>query len=141
MVDLTLEIRNKAKELLENGEAALVMGWEKGNFPYASTPVFIDKPEDVRRLVWDEYCTNNLALYMMDHKHIEGKVAIFVKGCDSRGINRLVQDKQLDREKVILIGLSCPGMKDEKKAKELGPDADIPMAQKCQECRYPDPVV
>ncbi len=141
MVDLTLELRKTAKELLEKGEVKLVMGWEKGNFPYSTTPVFIDKPEEADRLVWDEYCTNNLALYMLDYKHIDGKVAIFVKGCDSRGINRLIQDKQLDRGKVILIGLSCPGMKDEKIAKKLGPNADIPMAQKCQECRYPDPVV
>lgn len=140
MVDLNLEVRKTAKELLEKGEAQIVIGWEKGNFPYVSTPAFIDKPEDCERLVWDEYCVNNLAVYMLDYKHIEGKIAVFVKGCDSRGINRLVQDKQLNREKVILIGLSCPGMKDEQKARELGPDADIPMAEKCQECRYPNPV-
>jgi len=140
MEQLTLQIRNMAKEILKKGDAKVIIGWEKGNFWYVSTPAFIDKPEDAERLIWDEYCTNNLAKYLMGYKDLEGKVAIFVKGCDARGVNRLVQDKQINREKVLLIGLSCPGMKDEKKAQELGENAEIPLSKKCEECRYPDPV-
>jgi len=140
MEDLTLEIRKKAKEVLETGQAELVIGWEPGTFWYSTTPVFIKKPEDTQRLIWNEYCTNNLAKYLLDYRNQDGKVALFVKGCDARGVNRLIQDKQIDRDKVLLIGLSCPGMKDQKKAQELGSQAEIPLAEKCQECRYPDPV-
>ncbi|MFA6808389.1 MAG: 4Fe-4S dicluster domain-containing protein [Eubacteriales bacterium] len=141
MEKLTQEIRKTAKEILEKGQANVVIGWEKGSAWYISTPVFIDKAEDVERLVWDEYCVNNLAKYLLDYKTVEGKVAIFVKGCDARGVNRLIQDKQVDREKVLIVGLSCPGMKDEKKAKELGKNAEIPLVKKCQECRYPEPII
>ncbi len=141
MGDLTLEVRKTARDVLENGQADIVIGWEQGAFWYSTTPVFITKPEDAEKLIWNEYCTNNLAKYLLDYRQHEGKVAIFVKGCDARGVNRLIQDKQIDREKILLIGLSCPGMKDEKKAKKLGKTADIPLAKKCEECRYPDPVV
>lgn len=141
MGDLTLALRKTARDILEKGQANVVLGWEQGTFWYAATPVFITKPEDTEKLIWNEYCTNNLAKYLLDYRSREGKVAVLVKGCDARGVNRLIQDKQIDRNKVLLIGLSCPGMKDEKKAKELGKDADLPLAKKCRECRYPDPVV
>lgn len=141
MEDLTLEIRKTAKEVLEKGQADMVIGWEPGTFWYMTTPAFVKKPEDVERLIWNEYCTNNLAKYLLDYRNQDGKVAIFIKGCDARGVNRLIQDKQIDRDKVLLIGLACPGMKDQKKAQELGPQAEIPLEAKCQECRYPDPII
>lgn len=139
MEQLTGQVRKTAKEVLEKREANLVIGWEKGSFPYVSTPVFITKPEQAERLVWDEYCVPNLAKYLMEYQDIDGKVAVFVKGCDARGINRLIQDKQIGRDKVLLIGLACPGMKDGKKAQEPDSQADIPLAQKCRDCRYPNP--
>ena len=38
------EMRNIAKELLESGEATMVIGWEKGALPYQSTPVMMSRP-------------------------------------------------------------------------------------------------
>jgi len=141
MEQLTLQLRETAREILESKKAAAVIGWEKGTFWYTTTPVVLTKPEDTERLVWNEYCLNNLAKYLLDFQHSNEKVAIFARGCDSRGINRLIQDKQIDRDKVLIIGLACPGMKDDKKARELGQNADIPLAKKCQECAYPDALV
>lgn len=145
MDELTLQLRRTAKEILEQGQANLVIGWEKGTFRYSSTPVFISKPEDTERLIWDEYCINNLAKYLLDYRNIEGKVAVFVKGCDFRGLNVLLQDKQIDREKVLIIGLACAGMKDGQKArksggkaKKSGRNAGIPLAEKCFNCTYPN---
>ncbi|MHB1125935.1 MAG: 4Fe-4S dicluster domain-containing protein [Bacillota bacterium] len=135
------QVRKTARELLEKGEVKYVIGWEKGTFGYQSPPVFISRPEDVDKLVWDQFCVNNLAKYLLDDKNLEGKIALFVKGCDSRGINRLLQDNQIDREKVIVIGLPCPGMKDAALAAEQGHDQDLPLLAKCQECTHPNPVV
>ncbi|ADY56194.1 4Fe-4S ferredoxin, iron-sulfur binding protein [Syntrophobotulus glycolicus DSM 8271] len=141
MEQLTMEVRKIARELLEKGEVNTVIGWEQGNFWYATTPVFIDKPEDTDRLVWNEYCASNLSKYLLDFKDTDGKIAIFVKGCDARGVNRLIQDKQISRDKVVLLGLSCPGMKDDKLAQGSEQGADIPEAVKCRSCRFPDPVI
>ena len=141
MEQLTMQVRKIARELLEKGEVKMIIGWEQGNFWYSTTPAFIDKPEDTDRLVWNEYCTSNLSKYLLDFKDIDGKVGIFVKGCDARGVNRLIQDKQISRDKVVLLGLSCPGMKDDKLAQDMVEGSKVPEAIKCQSCRFPDPVI
>lgn len=135
------QMRTRARELLAAGEVKMVVGWEKGPLWYMSPPVFITDPDDVNRLVWDEFCTNNLAKYLMDYKFYEGKVALFVKGCDARGVVRLLQDKQIEREKIYLIGVKCPGMKDERQAAILGAAkrSEVPLAEKCRHCLYPEP--
>lgn len=134
------EMQKIATELLNSKEVVQVIGWEKGSFWYQSTPVLLNTPEEVEKLVWDDYCWPNLSKYLLDFKYLEGKTAIFVKGCDSRAFNRLLQDKQVKREQVVLIGLPCQGMKDHKLAPNLAEDA-VPMAKICQSCRYPNPVV
>jgi ferredoxin len=38
------------------------------------------------------------------------QVAIVVKPCDSRGLNVLLAEKQIERERIYVIGLTCEGM-------------------------------
>lgn len=133
-------MRAVARDLLEKGEVSTVIGWEKGTFWYNSTPAFISKPEQVEKLVFDEFCANNLAKYLLDYKTNEGKVAVFVKGCDARAVNRLIQDQQVKRDKVYLIGIPCPGMK-EAPANPSQDKNSLADLQKCQECTRPNPVV
>lgn len=143
MNEITRMMQAKAGELLQKGEVKRVLGWEKGAFWYTTPPVLIDKPEDAGRLIWDEFAINNLAIYLQDACAQEGKVAIFVKGCDSRGVVRLIQDNQIERERLHLIGIPCPGLKDPKTAaRGYAKDAgSVPKAKKCQECKYPNPVL
>ena len=51
MNEITNKMRKIAGEILQKGEASVVIGWEKGTFWYLSPPAFIDKVEDVDRLV------------------------------------------------------------------------------------------
>ncbi|MGI6552489.1 MAG: 4Fe-4S ferredoxin [Clostridia bacterium] len=143
MKSVTEKMRQLAKELLKKKEVDLIIGWEKGTFFYDSTPVFITRPEDTDCLIWDEFCAVNLAKYLMEYRQKEGKTAIFVKGCDARGVNRLLQDLQLDRDKIYLIGIPCPGMKSIQAAKEAGPEKiqDLPLEEKCLYCTHPNPVI
>ena len=94
MSDIQSEMRATAKQLLESGEATVVIGWEKGTMPYNSTPVMIRSAADVDKLIWDEYCQQNLSTYLIDFIYTEDKVAIFAKGCDTRAYNRLKTWKQ-----------------------------------------------
>ncbi|WP_242941990.1 4Fe-4S dicluster domain-containing protein [Desulfonispora thiosulfatigenes] len=129
---MTKKMREVAKELLSNGDVKVIIGWEKGTFPNISCPAFIDKPEDVERLVWDDYCHANLSSYLLDYRKSDDKIGIFVKGCDSRGVNRLLQDLQATREKIYVIGIPCTGLKDSETNEK---------PQKCVECRYPNPLI
>lgn len=135
------QMRKTAKELLESKTVSMVIGWEEGTFWYQSTPVLIRTPEEVDKLVWNPYCQNNLSKYLLDFRFTEEKIAIFVKGCDARAFNRLLQDNQIEREKAYLIGIPCSGMKDHRIAQQKGPNAEIPLAKICQSCRYPNPVI
>ena len=65
MSDIQSEMRATAKQLLESGEATVVIGWEKGTMPYNSTPVMIRSAADVDKLIWDEYCQQNLSTYLI----------------------------------------------------------------------------
>ena len=141
MSDIQSEMRAVAKELLESGEATVVIGWEKGTMPYNSTPVMIGSAAEVDKLIWDEYCQQNLSTYLIDFIYTEDKVAIFAKGCDTRAYNRLIQDKRITADKCIIIGVPCSGMKNAKAAARLPEGAEVPMANACKECRYPNPVV
>ncbi len=141
MSDIQSEMRATAKQLLESGEATVVIGWEKGTMPYNSTPVMIRSAADVDKLIWDEYCQQNLSTYLIDFIYTEDKVAIFAKGCDTRAYNRLIQDKRISADKCIVIGVPCSGMKSAKEAAKLPEGAEVPMSKACKECRYPNPVV
>lgn len=141
MSDIQSEMRAVAKELLESGEATVVIGWEKGTMPYNSTPVMIRSAAEVDKLIWDEYCQQNLSTYLIDFIYTEDKVAIFAKGCDTRAYNRLIQDKRITADKCIIIGVPCSGMKNAKAAARLPEGAEVPMANACKECRYPNPVI
>ena len=140
MSDIQSEMRAVAKELLESGEATVVIGWEKGTMPYNSTPVMIRSAADVDKLIWDEYCQQNLSTYLIDFIYSEDKVAIFAKRCDTRAYNRLIQDKRISADKSIIIGVPCSGMKSAKAAAKLPEGAEVPMAKACKECRHPNPV-
>lgn len=140
MSNIQDEMRATAKQLLESGEATVVIGWEKGTMPYNSTPVMIRSAADVDKLIWDDYCLQNLSTYLIDFIYSEDKVAIFAKGCDTRAFNRLVHDKRIDPEKCIVIGVPCSGKKNQKEAARLPEGAEVPMAKACRECRYPNPV-
>ena len=123
-------IRTRAKELLESGEVATFIGWEAGRFENQTTPLVITDAADADKLVFNEYCVNTLAKYVRDVVS-RGKVGLVVRGCDSRGIIRLVADKVIKREDVYLIGVGCPGMKDRKTGELL---------KKCAECRHNNPL-
>lgn len=105
------KMREKAKELLSTGKVKCVIGWTVGSTADRTTPAFVLKPEDVDSLVWNDKCRNNLAIYLT-RKEIKqlGPVAIIAKGCDIKAIVVLIQESQLKREDIHIIGMECSGV-------------------------------
>ena len=107
------EIRQKAKELLTSGEVMVVIGYENGGLPETTRPVFITSPEDVERLVWNKHCYADLATFLVRKEVASlGKPAIIAKGCDVKAIMVLIQESQIQREDVVILGVSCSGVGD-----------------------------
>jgi len=119
------DIKNKCINLLEEGKVKYIVGYKKNSDSYRSVPAFIEKIEEIDQLVWDPSCVYNLVRFLIDEKKRKEiqknpdtrPVGIIVKGCDSRAINVLLQEKFIKREDVYIIGVACEksGVIDEKK--------------------------
>ncbi len=121
MSNVETAIREAAARLLDEGRVALVLGYEAGSVPFRTAPAFIERAEDAERLVWGPFCTNNLAVYLPKLKGA-GRIAIVAKGCDARSTVTLVQEHQIPRDQVVIVGVRCSGMVD---VDRLAPDGSL----------------
>jgi formate dehydrogenase subunit beta len=112
MESLENSIRETARKLLSKKKVDLIIGFKQGTLPLRATPCFVDKVEDVQKLVWNESCDANLSKYLVGRKE---KVGVVAKGCDARSIAVCVVEKQISRENVVIIGVPCRGLIDRKK--------------------------
>ena len=112
------EVQANVKKLFAEGTVDRFIGYEAGSDSLHVTPCFLKSGRQVSRLVWNPLCANNLSKYLLDFKDIDGKVGILVKGCDSRSVVELLKQNQIDRDKVFIIGIPCPGVVDPDKLVE-----------------------
>ncbi|MGD8505113.1 MAG: 4Fe-4S dicluster domain-containing protein [Candidatus Bathyarchaeota archaeon] len=112
MESLENSIRETARKLLSEKKVDLIIGFEQGTLPLRAAPCFVDKVEDVQKLVWNESCDANLSKYLVGRKE---KVGVVAKGCDARSIAVCAVEKQIPRENVVIIGVPCLGLIDRKK--------------------------
>jgi ferredoxin len=110
--NLEKSIREVAEKLLSEKKVDLIIGYEQGTLPLRTTPCFIEKVEDVQKLVWNASCDINLAKYLVGRKE---KVGIVAKGCDARSITVCNIEKQIPKENTVIIGVPCLGVIDRKK--------------------------
>ncbi|MBA7612705.1 hypothetical protein ES703_19942 [subsurface metagenome] len=116
------KLRHEAKTLLEEGKVDYIIGFEPGSLKFTTTPLITKDKDDVDRLVINPFIVNNLSVFLTE---VKGRVGIVVKGCDSRSIVSLIQDKQVARENIVIMGIPCPGIIDLKKVELLlGRDRD-----------------
>ena len=128
-------IRREAERILKEGVVDLVIGFEEGTIPLKSTPVFIEKPEEAQKLVWNSFCENNLAVYINRFK--DKKVGIVANGCCSRAIVNLIIEGQIKRDDVYIIGVPCEGMLDRRKMLREGKtEKDVDESYLYTNCRY-----
>jgi formate dehydrogenase subunit beta len=171
------DIKDEARKLLQSGKVKYIIGYGAGSNGWPAAPLFIKKPEDVDKLIWDPSCVHNLVRFLVDEKRRKGRekppdkrpVGVVVKGCDSRAIVVLLQEKFIERNDVYILGVSCEkaGVVDDaklakklagKKAKSVevndrnrfvitadGVKIEVPveelLAERCLECRANFPVI
>ena len=119
------DLRAEAQRLLRGGMVKYIIGYERPAGSWKANPVFLKNPEETDRLVWDPTCFHNLVRFLVDEKRRKAKakepdqrpVGVVVKGCDSRAIVVLLQEKFISRLDVYLIGVACEaaGVIDERK--------------------------
>lgn len=111
MANANEKLQEIAKDLLESGEVSLVIGYTKGSNPQRMRPVFITKAEDADRLSFNHHAVQDLAVFLKKPEVKKfGKIGIAVKGCDEKAINALIQEYQVSRDNIKIIGVECNGV-------------------------------
>ncbi len=99
------ELKKKAKALLADHEG--VLGWKKGYDNLLAIPFMATSEEEIDEFVWGP--TNVQSLAPLLNKNKGKKVGICVKGCDSRAVVALLQEKLITKEEVTILGMQCNG--------------------------------
>ena len=114
-------VKEKARALLENGTVSRVLGWKKGEFCYDLTPAVFASAEEVDRdFVYSDFSGANLSKYLIAESNKEGKIAAFLKPCDSYSFVQLLKEHRICRENVYVVGVACDGMCDARMLEEKG---------------------
>ena len=115
------KMRGRAKELLRDGSVSRVLGWERGEFFYDRTPAFFDSEAELDGLVYDGFSSAMLSKYLIVAiKNNDAKILVFLKPCDTYGLNLLLKEHRVEREKVYIIGVDCSGLLDVAKIRAGG---------------------
>ena len=125
---IEVNMRSHAKQLLENKEVDVILGYGKGTLPLTATPMIISSVDKVDGLVWNNLCYMNLAKYLAPRVPIllnsdgtEKKVGVVCKGCVARAILLLSNEKQIKLDNIKIIGIDCNGNVNRSKIhKEIG---------------------
>jgi len=132
MASAEQQLRDRARTLLETGEANLVIGYAQGNHPHRTTPVFLTDPADVDQLVLNPFCRNNLAAWLTrkDLRARFPRIAIVAREPDIRAVIVLIQETQLDPDTLRLIGVRIDEPGDPESACEVLPQTTLADLQK-----------
>lgn len=99
------ELRNRAKELFDKGEIDIFIGYEQGT--RNPRPIFVGNAEDTQKLVFNDKCTGNLAVYLTRKDLVKGKrVGISASYYALKSIVQLFVENQLKEENLKVFGLS-----------------------------------
>jgi heterodisulfide reductase subunit C len=102
MVDLI----KRAKELIETSAVKVVIGYEQGT-GNKTRAIFVEKPEDTDKLIFDSRCIQNLAVYITKQEIKEkGKMAIAATLPVMRSIIQLASEFQVSDKNLLVLGIT-----------------------------------
>lgn len=172
----TDKLKKIAEEVISREDVRLLIGYRKGTFGFRMRPAFVEEVSEIGELEFTPACVNNLATYLTNYErpplprgttNDTRKVAVMVKGCDSRALLQQMVELAYKRDDVIILGIPCNGVIDPAKVDKRFPEAKGPgdvkregdnftfsadgktetvpaaevIADKCTRCRYPTPLV
>lgn len=127
-MDIVKELREKAAGLLRDKKVDVVIGYGEGSVPDRPRAIFITKPEETDKLIWNQHCYYNLTMYLLKQEVCSlGKMAVVVKGCDARTIIVFDKESQINRDDITVIGITCNGVGDPLENKCLHCDVHTPL--------------
>ena len=100
------DLRKRAKELLETSAVKVIIGYEEGT-ANQTRALFVEKPEDAGRLIFDSRCVQNLAVYITRREvKDKGKIAIAATLPVMRSIIQLASEFQVSDNNLLVLGIT-----------------------------------
>lgn len=128
------KIQAEARRLLQDGVVDVVIGFTRGTLPYRMQPCFIQEADETTCLEMNGLCSNNLAIYL-NHRPKGERIAMVVRGCESRAIQALVLENRHARDALYLIGVPCTGILDLQKVQPREQDAILSIQEEGDQVR------
>jgi len=127
------QLQAAVRALFDDGRIDYFIGYVED---YSHTfPAILTKDSDISGLTFDRKSYNNLAQML---PAVRGeRVGLISKQCEVRALNVLAVEGQIDRSRIVVVGVPCPAMIDPRKipadgaTQDLGPDA---WQEKCRRC-------
>jgi ferredoxin len=146
MKEITSKLQEIATRLFNEDKIDVFLAWEKGEQEFQTKSYVARSVDDVKNIIFNEYSIYNVANTLLKFRDGHERIGIAVKGCDSRGVVRLLEDLQITRDRLYIVGVPCPGLKDPLAAARsfggLGKkESEQGLAKKCLECIQPNPVI
>jgi len=169
-------VKDTVEEVVSREDVKYVVGYKKGTYGFQVTPAFAYNENDAKDFIFSPLCVNNLSVYPLLEEKLPllkvekadvRKIGLFLKGCDSKAIVQIIQEKGLRREDVVIIGIPCSGVIDPKKIEKRFPQQvetvdvkddndnfiitingkthkikkDELTFDKCKHCEHPNPII
>jgi ferredoxin len=100
------ELIKKSKELLSTSQVSIVIGYEQGT-GNKTRALFVEKPEDADKLIFDSRCVQNLAAYLTKKEvKSKGKMAIAATLPVMRSIIQLASEFQVSNSSLLVLGIT-----------------------------------
>ncbi|MBP3305383.1 MAG: 4Fe-4S dicluster domain-containing protein [Oscillospiraceae bacterium] len=114
-------LKQKAIELLTGGTVDRILGWKAGEFFYDLTPAVFTSPEQIEQeFAYTAFAGANLSKYCIAESRKGGRIAVFLKPCDSYSFQQLLKEYRIRRENVYIVGVQCDGKCSIDAVKQMG---------------------
>lgn len=106
------EIKEIAGRWLEEDRIDCFVGFQRR--PDGSVkPVRVSDPADTENLFFGDGCVHNLMSFIaLDD---DRRTGVLLKGCDGRAMVQLIAEGELERDRISVLGIVCPGLEEDGK--------------------------
>jgi formate dehydrogenase subunit beta len=134
MANIKEELQAAVKKLFDDDRVDYFVGYIAD---YGHTfPAVFTRGGDLSRLTFDRRSYNNLANVLPEFRG--ARVGLICKQCEVRTLNVLAAEGQLERERLVVVGVPCPAMLDPRKvpadAGALEDPDESYWQEKCRRC-------
>lgn len=103
------ELKEKARDLLKNKDVQVVIGYTEGSNGKPRA-VFMRDAKDADKLIFDDKCEQNLAVYLMKHEVRKfGRPAIVATVPVVRSIIQLAAENQITEGSIVILAVTPGG--------------------------------